>query len=162
MPIVFYVMNKYRKGVIAIIVDYNNQFLLVQLKGEGKGDWNFPGGGCEPDESAEDCLWREMKEEVGQNKSSLTLIGKSKNINRYEYNSELLEVKRKQGSPYIGQEKHQFVLKFNGVNNEIKLNEDEFTDYKWVDVSELKNYLLFPGQYERAIEMIREFNLAKV
>lgn len=148
--------SKYRLGIIAMIVNKRGQFLLVQLKGKGKGDWNFPGGGLEEGESIEDCLWREMQEEVGLDKNSLTLIGKSKRVNRYKYNPELLKVKREQGIPYIGQEKHQFVLRFTGDETTIVLNEDEFTDYKWVEFDDLKKYLLFPGQYEKAVKVVEE------
>jgi 8-oxo-dGTP diphosphatase len=48
------------------VVTRGNQILICQRK-EGKalgGLWEFPGGKCEPEESAEACLFRELMEEV--------------------------------------------------------------------------------------------------
>jgi putative (di)nucleoside polyphosphate hydrolase len=148
----------YRKGIIAIIIDDSNQFLLVQLKGKGKGDWNFPGGGLEKGETYESCLWRELKEELGLGENNLQLLGKSKNNHKYIYNPTLLKEKKKEGSPYIGQEKARFVLKFVGDKTNIKINKIEFHDYKWVSFGELKTYLLFPGQFDNAVSVIKELN----
>jgi 8-oxo-dGTP pyrophosphatase MutT (NUDIX family) len=50
-----------RVAIRAIIVT-NNRILLVQ---SSRGDYKFPGGGLEENESHEECLIREVREETG-------------------------------------------------------------------------------------------------
>lgn len=53
--------------VAAVIVNDNNEVLLAQ-RPKGKrlaGSWEFPGGKVEKDESPEEALARELKEELG-------------------------------------------------------------------------------------------------
>ena len=53
--------------VVAAIVERNGRFLLTRrLKGTHLADlWEFPGGKCEPGETHEACLKRELLEELG-------------------------------------------------------------------------------------------------
>jgi mutator protein MutT len=53
--------------VVAAIVERDGS-LLVTRRLEGThlaGLWEFPGGKCEPSETHEDCLRRELREEIG-------------------------------------------------------------------------------------------------
>ncbi len=50
--------------VAAIIKDRNKIFATQRGYGEFKGGWEFPGGKVEPDESNEQALIREIKEEL--------------------------------------------------------------------------------------------------
>lgn len=51
--------------VTAAILAKDNKIFLARRKSESKhaGKWEFPGGKIEQDESAEQCLAREIKEE---------------------------------------------------------------------------------------------------
>lgn len=51
----------YRGTVKAIILDEQRRLLV----GKGDDGWELPGGGFEHDESLEECLKRELKEELG-------------------------------------------------------------------------------------------------
>jgi mutator protein MutT len=53
--------------VLAGVIERNGAFLLTRrLKGTHlAGTWEFPGGKCEPGESHEACLQRELSEELG-------------------------------------------------------------------------------------------------
>lgn len=53
--------------VVAAVVERDGHFLVTQrLAGTHlAGAWEFPGGKCEPDESHEACLLRELIEELG-------------------------------------------------------------------------------------------------
>ena len=53
--------------VLAAIVERDGRFLLTRrLKGTHLADlWEFPGGKCEPGETHEACLKRELLEELG-------------------------------------------------------------------------------------------------
>jgi 8-oxo-dGTP diphosphatase len=50
----------------AILEDHDRYFVTRRQGGVHlEGLWEFPGGKCEPGESLEDCLRRELKEELG-------------------------------------------------------------------------------------------------
>jgi mutator protein MutT len=53
--------------VIAGVIERDGRFLMTRrLAGTHlPGLWEFPGGKCEPDESHESCLRRELDEELG-------------------------------------------------------------------------------------------------
>ncbi len=51
-------------GSASVIVDREGRVLLVK-HGYGRLNWEIPGGGAEPHESAEDTARREAREEVG-------------------------------------------------------------------------------------------------
>lgn len=54
------------KDVTAAIIIKDNKILITR-RGPGQkfeGYWEFPGGKCEPNESPEECLRREIKEEL--------------------------------------------------------------------------------------------------
>ncbi len=52
--------------VAAAVIERDDAFLLTRrLRGTHlEGTWEFPGGKCEPDESPEACLVREIREEL--------------------------------------------------------------------------------------------------
>ena len=57
-------MNEnYRISVKALILDATREKFLVVLEESGK--WDFPGDGLEYEESVEQCLKREIREEMG-------------------------------------------------------------------------------------------------
>lgn len=56
----------YRVSVKAIILDDQNR-LLIGKGEEGDEGWEIPGGGLEHNESLEECLSREIEEELGVN-----------------------------------------------------------------------------------------------
>lgn len=143
----------YRKGVAALIVNKNLEFLLVNLISFEEKYFAIPGGGSDPNESLEDTVYREIKEELGIEKESLELVGKSENPLQFKF----AEIKLcRSGIEYEGSEKNFFGFKFIGDDSEIKVQEDEVRSYKWVPFSELKNYLLFDKQLEDTEEKIRE------
>jgi len=53
--------------VTAAVVEIDDAFLLTRRPAHTHlaGTWEFPGGKCEPGESLEDSLRREMREELG-------------------------------------------------------------------------------------------------
>ena len=65
--------------VSAGIIERDGKFLIAKRKKEQHlGDrWEFPGGKIEPQESSEDCIVRELKEEFGIMTEVAKLLGES-------------------------------------------------------------------------------------
>jgi 8-oxo-dGTP diphosphatase len=54
-----------KKVICAVIFNFNGELLITRRsKGEYKGQWEFPGGKVEDNESNTDCLFRELSEEL--------------------------------------------------------------------------------------------------
>ena len=140
----------YRKGVSALIINNNNEFLLVNLNSFEDQFFAIPGGGVEEDESLEDAVYREIMEELGIKVESLELIGKDDAPLKYSFKNP----KIKNGIEIIGSERYFFGFRFIGDESEIRLQEDEVRVYKWVKFSDLDKYLLFDGQLEETLDKV--------
>lgn len=143
----------YRKGVSALIINSNNEFLLVNLISFEERYFAIPGGGLEDGETLEDAVYREVQEELGITANSLELVGKSDLPLQVIFKTPKIN---KKGEEYAGSERYFFGFKFIGNNNEIKLQEDEVRDYKWVSFADLNKYLLFDNQLNETVEKIKK------
>lgn len=143
----------YRKGVSALIINSKNDFLLVNLVSFEEKYFAIPGGGAEEDESLEDSVYREIKEELNIDSSSLELIGVSTESLKTTFKTPKTS---KQGITYIGSERFFFAFKFINSDDEIQPTEDEVRIYKWVPFENLDQFLLFDNQLEDTVNKIKE------
>ena len=65
----------YRPNVGIILMNERGQLLWARRVGQNA--WQFPQGGIKPDETPEDALYRELKEEVGLEPHHVEIIGKT-------------------------------------------------------------------------------------
>lgn len=151
----------YRKGVNVIVIDKNNNFVLVQKKGYKDHEWNFLGGGRREGETLKQNVFRELKEEIGSEKTDLEIIGVSTHKIEYDYPPDT--VLKIHGGKYRGQSYDQVVLKFIGDKNKLVFTTEEFKKHKWVKANKLKRHLVFPNQYKNHKKAIDELlpNLIK-
>lgn len=112
--------------VAAVIKDENGKILITQrnLQKSQGGLWEFPGGKIEPNETKENAIVREIKEELDIDiQVGSYLSEKVFNYPEKDINLIALECKKIKGN--------------------IKLLEHE--DYKWVNNSELENFEFAPA-----------------
>lgn len=112
--------------VAAVIKDENEKMLITQrnLKKAQGGLWEFPGGKIEPNETRENAIIREIKEEL-----DIDIEVKS-------YLSEKV-------FNYPEKDINLIALECKKVSGEIRLLEHE--DYKWVPKNELDNFQFAPA-----------------
>lgn len=112
--------------VAAVIKDENGKILITQrnLKKAQGGLWEFPGGKIEPNETKENAIVREIKEELDID------------IQVEDYLSEKV-------FNYPEKDINLIALECKKVSGDIKLLEHE--DYKWIDNSELDKYEFAPA-----------------
>lgn len=112
--------------VAAVIKDDNGKILITQrnLKKSQGGLWEFPGGKIEPNETKEQAIIREIKEE-------LTI-----DINVKDYIDEKIFT-------YPEKDINLIALECSIINGNIELLEHE--DYRWVSSSELENFEFAPA-----------------
>lgn len=143
----------YRKGVSALIFNKKDQLLLVNLESFSEKYFSVPGGGLEEGETLEKAVYREVAEELGIQKDSLELVGKSSSPLQITFK----EIKLiRDGKEYQGSERYFFGLRFTGDDSEIKIKEGEVRAYKWVAFAELEDYLLFDNQLKDTKEKMAE------
>ncbi len=121
----------------AIII--NNKKILVTQRSEKMKlplKWEFPGGKIEENETSEECILREIKEELNLE----IVILKRLNANPYDYGTFKINL-----IPFIA--KYQ-----NGV---IKLAEHK--DFKWTDTKELLSLDWAPADIPILNEFLKDY-----
>jgi 8-oxo-dGTP diphosphatase len=110
-----------KSGCGILLFNENHEVLICKRSEEdGFGKWCFVGGKVEDAESASNAIVREVKEEVDLNLLDFKLI----NIFCFEKSEEFL---------YIS----------NDYSGNVKLQENEISEVKWVSLNKLGNYDLF-------------------
>ena len=113
--------------VVAAVIHNNEGKILIAQRNFKKsqgGLWEFPGGKIEPNETKEEAIVREIKEEMDIDIEAKMFI-EQKVFNYPEKDINLIAIECKQ------------------LNSDIKLNEHE--DAKWVSKDELKKFNFAPA-----------------
>lgn len=148
----------YRDSTVALIIDKNKDILIIQKNSFKPNEWDFPGGGIDENEKAEDAILRELKEELGNEK--FRILKRDKNKDKYNWTEDYILWRwEKYGKTYKGQERIRFLVKFLGSKDEIKIQREEIRKYKWVKINELEKYLVFPGYFEKIKKILIEWDL---
>jgi putative (di)nucleoside polyphosphate hydrolase len=116
---------------IVLIRDDRRVFLGGRTGGRG---WQFPQGGVQRHESAEEALYRELKEEIGLGREDVELLASTRQWLRYRLPRQY--VRRNSHPPCIGQKQRWFMLKLVGSEDRLHFDstdEPEFEDWRWVD-----------------------------
>jgi len=73
----------FRSGVGTVIFNSKNEVALFQRTHYPVGIWQFQQGGIDLDETFEDTLWRELKEEAGLTKDDFDFVAEMPNWTLY-------------------------------------------------------------------------------
>lgn len=121
----------YRFGVGIILVNHNRQVFFA--KRIGMLAWQFPQGGMKANETPEETMFRELKEEIGLDPHDVQILSVSRRWLRYRLPSRLI---RHYTKPLcIGQKQKWFLLRL--INDDAKINlqangDPEFDSWAWV------------------------------
>ncbi|MGC7589620.1 RNA pyrophosphohydrolase [Bisgaard Taxon 46] len=121
----------YRPNVGIVICNSKRQVLWA--KRYGQNSWQFPQGGINDNESAEQAMYRELFEEVGLTPKDVKILYASKHWLRYKLPKRLL---RYDSKPIcIGQKQRWFLLQLVSDEKNIDMQSSkspEFDGWRWV------------------------------
>ncbi|WP_111642647.1 RNA pyrophosphohydrolase [Marinimicrobium alkaliphilum] len=124
--------NGFRPNVGIILTNDQGQLLWARRVG-GQDAWQFPQGGINDNESAEQALYRELHEEVGLHPGDVEVLGCTRGWLRYRLPKRLM---RHNTKPLcIGQKQKWFLLRLRSDDAQVSLNNGgraEFDDWRWV------------------------------
>jgi putative (di)nucleoside polyphosphate hydrolase len=123
--------NGFRANVGIILMDDANQVLIAGRK--GRTGWQFPQGGVQPRESAEQAMYRELREEVGLEPGDVSVAGVTREWIRYRLPKRYL---RRSEPKCIGQKQRWFLLSLVSDRGRLRFDstdQPEFDRCRWVD-----------------------------
>ena len=113
--------------VTAAIIESENKILIAQRKAKDSlfgGLWEFPGGKIEDGETPEECMARELKEELEIEVEVGTLI----TSNKHRYPNGIFEL---------------LVYKVEHISGNFVLNDHD--EIKWITIDEISNFEFPPA-----------------
>jgi putative (di)nucleoside polyphosphate hydrolase len=145
----------YRPSVGIMLLNRANQVFVGRRRKADGGAWQMPQGGIEEGEDPRAAAFRELKEEIGTDKAEI--LAESKNWLYYDFPGGVADKGRHKGRR--GQRQKWFVMRFNGADSDININtaEAEFSDWKWVSLSELVD-LVVPFKRLVYLSVLEEFH----
>jgi putative (di)nucleoside polyphosphate hydrolase len=143
----------YRANVGIILSNREGRVLWARRLGQDS--WQFPQGGIQRDETAEQALYRELREEIGLEPEHVEILGCTESWLRYKLPRRFI---RFHSRPLcIGQNQRWFVLRLLTEDAAVRLDlteQPEFDDWRWVDYWQpVKEIVFFKRRvYERALQ----------
>lgn len=127
--------------VTAAIIEKNDRILIARRKRgkEQAGYWEFPGGRIEKNETAENCLERELREELSVETEIVDFIG----VSIYEYSDKTIKL-------------IAFTVKIK--SGELKIIDHD--KFEWILVEDIANYKFSPADIP-LIEKYEKYRLQK-
>lgn len=120
----------------------------------GMSAWQFPQGGVNPDESLDEAMFRELREEVGLEPTDVDVIGCTRRWLRYRLPRRY--IRHDQQPLCIGQKQRWYILRLTSNDDRVDLRwapEPEFDRWRWIDYWDSLRYVVSfkRGVYERAL-----------
>ena len=121
-----------RNGVGIIVLNEENKVFVARRIDNPKNFWQMPQGGVNEGENYFNAALRELEEETGI--KEIELISEIDEMMTYELPEHLLGIIWK--GKYKGQKQKWFLMRYLGNDDDIniKTNNPEFLDWKWIDL----------------------------
>ena len=122
----------FRPNVGIVLSNKLGQVLWARRVG-GQDAWQFPQGGIDDGESAEDALYRELSEEVGLMEKDVSILGKTNGWLRYRLPKHMRRNNSHTG--FQGQKQKWFLLKLLSADQSVDVqshDKPEFDGWRWV------------------------------
>ncbi len=146
-------MGSYRPNVAVILRKPKSGKILVAMRADHRGSWQFPQGGVDSGEDLIAALYRETEEEVGIPPDKYDIVA-CRTGYRYKFPKGHL----KKGL-YCGQDQTYFLCNYHGKKKAVVLDNHvrEFTKYKWIYPSEFE--LKWVPKFKRPVfkRVLRDF-----
>jgi len=146
----------YRPNVAVIVLSHeypNKKDIFIAERTDLTDIWQFPQGGIDEGENAEQALFRELEEEIGTN--DVNIIAEFPEWISYDFPPHVA----KKMKPFAGQRQRYYLVQLSKEAN-ININTEypEFSDYKFVDIEELSNFTAHFKKpvYEKVINYFKE------
>jgi len=127
--------------------------ILLLHKPRKRDAWQLPQGGMEGDETAEQCAVRELHEEAGL--TGATILATSNLIYQYDFPKSYRTFR----PDHVCGQKILFVYGTIGRDADVKVDNNEVNQFKWVTIEQLPRYVkrkeyleLVQNLYKEAIE----------
>lgn len=144
----------------AVIIKDNKILLIWHKK---LNTWLYPGGHIEENESPDDAVIREVKEETSLN---VKIIEKNKMV----YNDKIAKVLH---MPYVifeeqvgNKEENHFHIDMvyicTPINNEVKIQKSEIDKYKWFSIDEIKDIKMYDNLKFLLLKILKNKELSQV
>lgn len=138
--------TKFPRGVevvVAPIIENNNGEILLTRSPKWNNKWTLPGGHVEPGETLTQAIIRENKEELDIETEVIKIIKSGELINSKDF-------QRPAHFIYF-----DIYCKINNSNKDIKLDNKELSDYKWLKPEESLKLDLAESYRETVEEFIK-------
>ena len=125
----------YRPNVGIILFNHRNKVFWARRCGHD--GWQFPQGGIRSDETLEQALYRELREEVGLEPGHVKVVARTRNWLHYDLpDSYMRRLRYKSRRNFKGQKQIWYLLRLIGDESEVQLDtcdKPEFDDWMWKD-----------------------------
>lgn len=127
-------MSKNYRRCVGIVLVNNGKKVLLCERADIAGQWQFPQGGVEKEETVLEAAYRELEEETSV--VSVELVGYSEEAFAYDFPIEVAKRLKRDGQAISW-----VFLKFCGQESEINLDTDnrEFINWRWADMKDAVN-----------------------
>lgn len=115
------------------IILCNPQGQVLWAKRIGQNAWQFPQGGINPGETAEQALYRELMEELGLEPRHVEMLGQTREWLRYRLPKRY--IRRGHVPLCIGQKQRWFLLRLSADDSLVRFDRcdrPEFDGFRWV------------------------------